>query len=82
MPRPRGSKNRTIKDKIEDLIEEVKELPVDEKEKAEAIDELDDLLEVKTEIVVKEPEVIAEIQPVKEKKFVGYHPITKEEVWI
>lgn len=80
MPRPKGSKNKTTAQKVEDLIEEVKELPVSEKEKAEIVDELDDLLEVSVE--VKEPEVVAQINPVKEKKFVGYHPITNEEVWI
>lgn len=81
MPRPKGSKNRSVKDKIDDLIEEIQELPGDAKEKAEVIDELEDLLEVNTEVIVT-PEVVAQVQPTKEKKFVGYHPITKEEVWI
>lgn len=34
------------------------------------------------EIEVEEPEVVAVINTVKkEKKFLGFHPITKEEVW-
>ena len=78
MPRPKGSKNKTVKNKIDEMIEEVKKLPVDEVEKAEAIDELEDLLGVE---VVVTPEVVAQIKPVKEKKFVGYHPITKEPVY-
>lgn len=81
MPRPKGSKNRSVKDKIDDLIEDVKELGLDAKETAEAIDEIEDLLEVKTEVIVTE-EVVAQVQPVKEKKMVGYHPITGKEVWI
>lgn len=81
MARPKGSKNRSVKDKIDDLIEDIKELPGGEKEKQEAIDELDDLLEVKTEVIVT-PEVVAQINPIKEKKMIGYHPITGVEVWI
>lgn len=83
MARPKGSKNKTINQKIDELIEDVQKLPVDEKEKTEAIEELEDLLNTEVEISVKEPEVVAEIKPAsKEKKFVGYHPITNEEVWI
>jgi hypothetical protein len=69
MPRPKGSKNKTAQDKVVAIIEAVEKLPLDEKEKAEAIDQLDDLLE----------------SPVDESKtdkiFVGYHPITGTEVW-
>lgn len=28
------------------------------------------------------PEVVAKVSPKKEKKFVGYHPVTGEEIWI
>jgi len=69
MPRPKGSKNKSAQDKVVAIIEAVEKLPLDEKEKAEAIDQLDDLLE----------------SPVDESKadkiFVGYHPITGKEVW-
>jgi len=78
MPRPKGSKNKTINDKIDKMIEDVQKLSVDEVEKAETIDELESLLG--TEFVVTK-EVKAVIVPVKEKKFVGYHPITKEPVY-
>ena len=82
MPRPKGSKNKTTEQKVAELIEEVKELKADEVEKAEAINELEDLLSSEVEISVKEPEVVAEIKPAStEKIFVGYHPITGEEVW-
>lgn len=67
--RPKGSKNKTTEEKVQELIEEVKELKADEAEKAEVIDELDDLLSAP----VKEE--------VKEKRFLGYHPITGAEVW-
>jgi hypothetical protein len=69
MPRVKGSKNKTVDQKVEEIIEAVKELPVSEVEKAEAIDQLDDLLGAK-------------VEPKKDKIMVGYHPITKEEVWI
>lgn len=82
MPRPKGSKNKTVNQKIEELIEDVQSLPADEAEKAEAIDELEDLLSPEVEISVKEPEVVAEITPSSKKKiFLGYHPITGVEVW-
>ena len=69
MPRPKGSKNKTVNQKIDELIEDVQKLQVDEAEKAEAIDQLDDLLESP----VDESET--------DKIFVGYHPITGAEVW-
>lgn len=67
MPRPKGSKNKTLNEKIEDLIEDVNELDVDAGEKAEAISELEDLLDSPNN---------------SEKKLVGYHPISGEEVWL
>jgi hypothetical protein len=82
MPRPKGSKNKTVNQKIDELIEDVQKLQVDEAEKAEAIEELEDLLSPEVEISVKQPEVVAEIKPAsKDKIFVGYHPITGKEVW-
>ena len=76
MSRPKGSKNKSINDKIEDLIEEVVNLPVDAAEKQEAIDELEDLL--------ASPEIPEEITPAtaKGKRFLGYHPISGLEVWL
>jgi 5,10-methenyltetrahydromethanopterin hydrogenase len=64
MSRPKGSKNKS---EIEKIIQEVKELSVDETQKQEAISELEDLFE--------EPKEEA-------RKLAGYHPITGEEVWI
>ena len=46
----------------------VQSLPVDDQQKAEAINELNDLLEPAK-------------QENKDKIFVGYHPITGAEVW-
>lgn len=69
MARPKGSKNKTASEKVEAIIEAVEKLPLDPKEKAEAIDELDDLLDLQ------------EDETKKDKIFVGYHPITNEEVW-
>jgi hypothetical protein len=41
----------------------------------------DDLLGTEVVVEVKEPEVVAEISPKKEKELLGYHPITGEEIW-
>lgn len=77
MSRKEGSKNRTIKEKIVDIIDSVKQLPVDEVEKAEAIDELEDLLgEPKPS-----PKPAPAPQPKPERKLLGYHPITGVEVY-
>jgi hypothetical protein len=79
MARPKGSKNKPVEAKIEELISQVQKLPVDETEKAEAVEELEDLLgKSEVTIEVKEPEIVAQI---KSKKFLGRHPITKEEIW-
>lgn len=51
--------------KVEDIIKEVEQLDAPAEEKAEAIKELEDLI----------------APPKKEKIFIGYHPITNEEVW-
>lgn len=37
--------------------------------------------ETEVKVVETETEVKAEIHPKKEKKFIGRHPITKEEIW-
>lgn len=68
MARTKGSKNKTTEDKVQDMIDEVKELPISTQDKAEIIDELDDLLGPKSETS-------------KEHTLVGYHPITGEEIW-
>lgn len=70
MARPKGSKNKPVEAKVEEMIAKIQSLPVDETEKAEAIDELEDLLDAP---IKEEP---------KDKKFYGYHPITNEEVWL
>lgn len=41
---------------------------------------VDELLGGEVEVVVKDPEIVAVIQP-KEKKMIGYHPITGKEIW-
>jgi hypothetical protein len=80
MARPKGSKNKTTQQKVEDIIAEVKELPADATEINEAVAELEDLLDTKIEVT---PDVVAQIKPEpKEKKFYGYHPITGAEVWL
>lgn len=68
MARPKGSKNKSTDEKIVEIIEELKELDVDQEKLLEAIDEVDDLLSEP----VKEP---------KKGRLLGYHPITGEEVW-
>lgn len=69
MARPKGSKNKPVEAKVEEMIAKIQALPVDETEKAEAIDELEDLLDTP----IKEES--------SEKKFIGYHPVTGKEVW-
>jgi len=69
MARPKGSKNKTQEEKVIAIIDGVSNLKLDEEEKQEAIDELEDLL--------GDP-----LYPVKEGKvFLGFHPITGAEVW-
>jgi hypothetical protein len=70
MPRIKGSKNKNLQAKIDDIVKNVIELGGDSKETAEAIAEIEDLLETPKK---KEP---------KAKVFLGYHPITKEEVYL
>lgn len=70
---------------VTEAITSINKLDLDPKEKMEAIDELEDLLsvaeEVETVVEVTEDQV-AQIKPVKkEKKLLGFHPITGEEVW-
>jgi len=72
MPRPKGSKNKDLQAKIDDIVKNVVELGADSKETAEAIKEIEDLLEVPKESPKKEP---------KKGTFAGYHPITGEEVY-
>lgn len=68
MSEEKSKKPKSTKSKVSKVIAVVQSLPVDEQQKAEAIEELNDLLD-----------------PVVEKKegslFIGYHPITGEEVW-
>ena len=73
MGRPLGSKNKALADKVSDIIEEVKGLKADETEKAEAIEELEDLLS---------PAKTEEVSSDGKGKLVGYHPITGAEIWI
>lgn len=63
-------KNEEVKDIVETKIEELVESVQD-----------DELLGGEVEVKVTD-EVKAEIQPKKEKKFYGYHPITGAEVWL
>jgi hypothetical protein len=65
MARPAGSKNK-IKEKIDELISEVRAIDADESEKQDVIDELDDLLSS---------------VPEDKNKLIGYHPITGAEIW-
>jgi predicted esterase len=51
--------------KVEDIIKDVEKLDAPAEEKAEAIKELEDLLDA----------------PSRKAIFIGYHPITGEEVW-
>ena len=75
---------------VKAAITAVNKLDLDPKEKLEAINELDDLLSGEEEEILSqgvEIEVtenqVAQIKPAsKEKKLVGVHPITGEEVWI
>ena len=64
MARPAGSKNK-LKEQIDEIISEVRNIDANETEKQEVISELEDLLEA----------------PVKEKKLIGYHPVTGSEIW-
>lgn len=59
---------KKTKSKVKKVIAVVQSLPVDDQQKAEAINELNDLLEPAK-------------QEKKDKIFVGYHPITGAEVW-
>lgn len=61
----RKPKNEVVKETIEEKIDELIGGNVEEEQ---------------VEVKVTE-EVVAQIVPVKEKRFLGYHPITKEEVW-
>lgn len=57
------------------------------KKKSEEVKEIieakvDELLGGEVAIEVKDPEVVAQIIPqAKEKKFIGYHPITGKEIY-
>jgi hypothetical protein len=53
--------------------------PKGSKNKAEVIE--DDLLSTEVEVVVTE-DVVAQITHKTEKEFIGYHPVTGDEVWI
>lgn len=70
MGRKAGSKNKTLAEKVEDIIADVQELKVDSaeeaKEVAEAIDELEDIIAPKEE---------------KGKVLVGKHPVSGESVY-
>lgn len=59
---------KKTKSKVKKVIAVVQSLPVGDQQKAEAINELNDLLEPAK-------------QENKDKIFVGYHPITGDEVW-
>lgn len=63
-------KNEEVKEIVENKIEELVESVQD-----------DELLGGEVEVKITK-EVKAEIHPVKEKKFYGYHPITGAEVWL
>jgi predicted DNA binding CopG/RHH family protein len=65
MARPKGSKN-VVKEDIDNMIANIRELDADETQKDEAIEDLEDLLEA----------------PKRKKTLLGYHPITGEEVWL
>jgi hypothetical protein len=69
MTKFKESKNKTFQTKVTTNIEAVSKIPLKEEEKAEAIDQLDDLLDLPVE------------KPKADKIFVGYHPITGAEVW-
>jgi len=69
MTKFKESKNKTFQTKVIATIQAVEKLPLDKKEKAEAVDQLDDLLDLPVE------------KPKADKIFVGYHPITGAEVW-
>lgn len=70
MARTKGSKNKDLQAKIDDIVKDVVELNGDSKETAEAIAEIEDLLDPPKK------------EESKGKKFVGYHPISGEKVYI
>ena len=74
MARPKGSKNKSVAEKVEAIVEEVAALmpkaPEMEAEILEAITEIRDIAKAPEE--VKAPT----------GKFVGVHPVTKEPVYI
>lgn len=70
MARTKGSKNKDLQSKIDDIIKDVVKLNRDEKETAEAIAEIEDLLDPPKQ------------EALEDKKFIGYHPISGEKVYI
>lgn len=89
MGRPKGAKNKTIDEKVQDIIAEVKELKGDDTQTAEAIDELEDLLlgDVPSDIPEYEEPTGSNVQielPIKLPKtgtLLGYHPATGAPVY-
>lgn len=71
MPRPKGAKNKSVSQKVEDIIADMGELKAESPEQAaeiaEAVIEIKDIISPK----VKAPKV-----------YVGKHPITGEAVYV
>lgn len=86
MARTKGSKNKDLQAKIDDIVKDVIELNGDSKETAEAIAEIGDLLDSPSKESTKpntqSKPVPAKDSPSREKVFLGFHPITKEEVYL
>jgi len=89
MPRPKGSKNKSINQKIDEIIEDVQKLNVDSEEKSEAIEELLDLVVPEAKEEYKAPADLSEYAKehhkyttqVGNRKALGKDPVTGEIVF-
>lgn len=93
MARPKGSKNKTVAEKVEDMVEDVTALlpkasEAQAAEIVEAVEELQDIIDADEEATIKFPNgstiklgEVKEGEKLKGVRLVGRHPVTKEPVY-